>query len=409
MKRTLSLILALALLLGASAAFAEGKTITYWTMWDSTEPQGIVLQKAVDKYMADTGNTVDLQFKGRTGIREGLQPALDAGMAIDLFDEDMDRVNTTWGAYLMDLEELAKANGYEASANAGLMAASRDSAGGTLKSIPYQPYVYAYFYNKDIFAEAGVTTEPQTWAEFLDVCEKVKAAGYIPVTCDDAYIMGQFGNHLARFIGVDGVRDVVMNGKWAEEPGVLKTAQAFQDLRDKGYLSPTFGTAAWPLNQNGEFALGDAAMYLVGSWVQNETKEMTGPDFNWGCFSYPAVDGGKDGIGYAVYGSQVYGINKNSQVAQEAFDLITLITKGEFDKMMADDTIGIPADSTNTDWPALQACVQTVMANLTNRYPWDADIGKNPDIAPILKENFQKLCSGALDAQGFVDAMAATK
>ena len=49
-----------------------GKTITYWSMWESTEPQGQVIQKAVDAYMAESGNKVDLQFKGRTGIREGL-------------------------------------------------------------------------------------------------------------------------------------------------------------------------------------------------------------------------------------------------------------------------------------------------------------------------------------------------
>ena len=78
-------------------------------MWESTEPQGQVIKEAVDRFSADTGVAVDVQFKGRTGIREGLQPALDAGTNIDLFDEDIDRVNTTWGAYLMDLEELAKA------------------------------------------------------------------------------------------------------------------------------------------------------------------------------------------------------------------------------------------------------------------------------------------------------------
>ena len=98
---------------------------------------------------------MDVQFKGRTGIREGLQPALDAGTNIDLFDEDIDRVNTTWGAYLMDLEELAKASDYDATANASLMEACREVGGGTLKSIPYQPNVFAFFYNKAIFEEAA--------------------------------------------------------------------------------------------------------------------------------------------------------------------------------------------------------------------------------------------------------------
>ena len=110
----------------------DGSSLVYWSMWEATEPQGQAIQAAVDKFTEDTGVSVDLQFKGRTGIREGLQPALDAGTNIDLFDEDIDRVNSTWGQYLMDLEELAKAADYEATANAGLIAACREVGVGTL-------------------------------------------------------------------------------------------------------------------------------------------------------------------------------------------------------------------------------------------------------------------------------------
>lgn len=39
----------------------------------------------------------------------------------------------------------------------------RDAGGGTLKTIPYQPNVFAFFYNKDLFEQAGITEEPKTW------------------------------------------------------------------------------------------------------------------------------------------------------------------------------------------------------------------------------------------------------
>ena len=325
MKKFLSLLLVV-LLMGSVAASAEN--IVYWSMWESTEPQGIVIQKAVDQYVKDTGNTVDMQFKGRTGIREGLQPALDAGSTIDLFDEDIDRVNKTWGAYIMDLEELAKSKDYEATAIAGLMGACREVGGGTLKSIPYQPNLFNIFYNEEIFAEAGIEAVPTTWAEFLDVCQKIKDKGYIPVTCDDAYIMCMLGYHLARLVGEEGVVDIVTNGNWAENPAVLQAAKDYEDLAAKGFLSPTIASAVWPMNQNGELALGDAAMYLNGSWLPNEVKAMTGPDFKWGCFAYPALEGGKTGTEAANYGAQVLAINKNSAVSKAAFDLICYITKG---------------------------------------------------------------------------------
>lgn len=408
MKRALTILLAVMMLLSmASFASAEGKTVVYWSMWESTEPQGVVIQQAIDAYVAATGNKVDVQFKGRTGIREGLQPALDAGTVIDLFDEDIDRVNKTWGAYIMDLEALAKASDYEATAISGLIAACREVGGGTLKSIPYQPNVFAFFYNQDIFDEAGVAAVPATWAELLDACQKIKDAGYIPITCDDAYINCMLGYHLARLIGEEGVNDVVMNGNWAEQPAVLEAAKAYEELAAKGFLSPTIGSAVWPINQNGELALGDAAMYLNGSWLPNEVKAMTGPDFAWGCFSYPAVDGGKTGVEASNYGAQVYAIHKNSQVAPEAFELIKYVTKGAFDKTLSIESVGIPADTQNTEWPAMLAAVKNVMSSLTTRFSWAAGIENNVNMTPIVKENFQKLCAGKLTAQGFVDAMEA--
>lgn len=389
------------------ASAEEGKTIVYWSMWESTEPQGQAIQKAIDAYMEETGNTVDLQFKGRTGQREGLQAALDAGTTIDLFDEDIDRVNQVWKDYLLDLEDLAKESSYEETAIASLIGACREAGGGTLMSIPYQPNVFNFFYNKAIFEEAGVTAVPTTWAEFKDVCQKIKDAGYTPITCDDAYITCMFGYHLARYIGEEGVKRVVMDGEWAEEPAVLKMAQDYEELASLGYISEMIETNVWPAGQNTELALGMAAMYLNGSWLPNEVKDMAGEDFQWGCFSYPAVEGGVDGVEAANYGAQVFAINKDSAVAAEAFDLIEYITKGEYDKVLSEESIGIPADTTNTEWPAMLADVKPVLDSLTTRYTWAVSAEANSDMTPVLKENFLKLCGGSLTAQEFVDAMEA--
>ena len=158
-------------------------------------------------------------------------------------------MNTTWGSCLLDLEELAKANDYEATANAGLMAACREVGGGTLKSIPYQPNVFAYFYNMDIFEEAGLTKVPETWDEFLDTCQKIKDAGYTPITNDNAYIASLFGYHMSCPIG---------------EPA------------SKGYFSERIESNQWPAGQNTELAMGTAAMYLNGSWLPNEVKDIAG-------------------------------------------------------------------------------------------------------------------------------------
>lgn len=388
----------------AAPAESTGGGLVYWSMWEATEPQGMAIQAAVDAYTAETGIPVDLQFKGRTGIREGLEPALAAGTKIDLFDEDIDRVNGTWGEYLMDLEEFAAAADYESTAISGLISACREVGGGTLKSIPYQPNVFAFFYNKALFEQAGIKAEPKTWAEFLTVCQQLKDAGIVPITCDDAYADCMIGYHLGRLVGEEKVVDIVNNGKW-DDPAVMQMAKDYEDLASKGYFSENIGSNVWPAGQNTELALGEAAMYLNGSWLPNEVKDMAGDDFQWGCFSYPAVDGGVTGTEAANYGAQVYAINKNSTMGQEAFDLICKITKGEFDKQLSTDSIGIPTDTTNTEWPALIQSVKPVMDSCSVRYSWAVGIESNNDMTPVIKENFIKLMAGTLDAKGFVDAM----
>ncbi len=82
----------------AAPAESTGDKLVYWSMWDAAEPQAQAIAQSIEAFTAETGIEVDVQFKGRTGIREGLQPALDAGTNIDLFDEDIDRVNVTWAA-----------------------------------------------------------------------------------------------------------------------------------------------------------------------------------------------------------------------------------------------------------------------------------------------------------------------
>ena len=383
---------------------AADDTLVYWSMWESTEPQGQAIQEAVDAYTAETGVKVDLQFKGRTGNREALQPALDGGTQIDIFDEDIDRVNSMYAKYLLDLEDLVKETGYEETAIPGLMAACRDAGGGTLKTIPYQPNVFAFFYNKDLFEQAGVEKEPTTWAEFLDVCQKLKDAGITPMTMDDAYATSVIGYHLARLVGEDKVVEIVTEGKW-DDPAVLQMAQDIEELAKNGYYSEMVGSNVWPAGQNTELALGTAAMYLNGSWLPNEVKDMAGPDFQWGCFAYPELENGANGIETNNFGAQVFGINKDTKMPKEAFDLIKFITTGEYDKKLADASVGIPADTTNTEWPAMVECAKPVIEQSTGRFTWAAGVETNVDMTPVIKENFIKLMAGSLTADEFVAAM----
>ena len=106
---------------GESVGSSSGASVIYWSMWESTEPQGEAIAKAATAFTEETGIKVDVQFKGRTGIREGLIPALDAGTTIDMFDEDIERGNTAFAKYTTNLEEFVTKYNYEITDIVGLI------------------------------------------------------------------------------------------------------------------------------------------------------------------------------------------------------------------------------------------------------------------------------------------------
>ena len=216
---------------------------------------------------------------------------------------------------------------------------------------------------------------------------KLKDAGITPMTMDDAYATCVIGYHLARLVGEDKVKEIVTEGEW-DDPAVLQMAQDIEELASNGYYSEMVGSNVWPAGQNTELALGTAAMYLNGSWLPNEVKEMAGPDFHWGCFAYPALTDGANGIETNNFGAQVFGINKDTKLAKEAFDLITFLTKGEYDQKLADETVGIPADTTNTEWPAMVECAKPVIEQSTNRFTWACGVESNVDMVLLTEEVF---------------------
>lgn len=433
-KKILSLLLCTAMAAtmavgcgGKKSSEGGDKKIVYWSMWSAEEPQAKVIKEATEKFTKDTGVEVDLQFKGRNGQREGLQPALDAKQTIDVFDEDVNRVNGAWGKYLLDLEDLAK--DYETQyGNEKLFSIARNAYGqanggeATLHSIPYQPSIFGFFYNKTLFEEAGIQEVPKTWAELDAVCAKLKEKDITPITADDAYITSFMGLHLAKYLGQDGVKALVGDPavakkvesgeipavKWEDE-AVLNAAKALADFAKKGYFSEHITTNAYPAGQNQEFAPGNAAIVICGSWLPNEAKATVSEDLAWGYFNYPSVEGGVDDNTANNIANQVFAINKDSKMQKEAMDYITYITTGETDKAFATEALCIPADKNNGDaWPEELFGVKEQFDATTKFYDWAAGVENNNDVTPVLKENSLKLIGGQMTPEEFVSAMAKT-
>lgn len=387
----------------SKAPTGDPVTLTYWSMWSAEEAQGVAVQKVVDDYMAETGNTVKIEWKGRD-INNLIQAALDAKTEIDLFENDFLNISRKYAGQSLDLEEMAKAANYDSFAIPVLPKTVRDVA-GSLKCIPFQPYTSGIFYSKAAFEKAKIDKEPQTWTEFLDVCEKLKTAGYVPLAQDDAYVTYTLGFHLARYIGEEGIKDMIRKGEWAENPAVTKALDDMATLRTKGYLSKT-APDTYPEGQN-ELGFGTAAMVINASWVPQEISNNTQSTDELGMFNYPSVDGGKDANTIQNVGAQGIAIPSASKHPQEAFDLIMRLTSGEGDLAIANGSNGVPADTRNTVWPPLVAGCQDAFNALTGIYDWNCGLGLDADISALVDENMKKVFAGTIDTKGFIKALEA--
>lgn len=417
MKKTTCVAILLILALFAAPLFAGGsaeasatskKTVTYWSMWNEVEPQGMVLAQAAEAFEKERGIKIDIVFNGRE-IRKTLQPALEAGENIDIFDEDISRVNNTWGKYLLPLEDYVKktypttgGKPFDQSVSTALIDLARQEGGGTLKVVPYQPFAFVVMYNKDLFTKAGITTTPKTWAEFEDVCAKLMKAGITPITVDDAYMAAFFGYNLSRLAGLERTLEMANNNEF-KDPSVLEFARIWSDFAKKGYISKRAASNIFPTGQIEEIAAGKVAMYLNGTWLPNEIKGNA-PNLNWGSFAWPAM--GPKGVGIEAnnYGAQCFGINKNTKVADEAFEFIVYMTTGKWDSELAKQSLGVPMGN-DSDWPKQTAEAKTIIDNTTTWMTWGVGMENVPDVNAKIKENFSKLILGSLDAEGFYAAM----
>ncbi len=80
----------------------------------------------------------------------------------------------------------------------GALANMIDPIEGKLYSLNFETVQVLWFYNKRIFDEVGITDVPSqpTWSQFIEWCEMIKDAGYIPLA-----IAGDFANFWSGSVG----------------------------------------------------------------------------------------------------------------------------------------------------------------------------------------------------------------
>ncbi|NKB67731.1 MAG: extracellular solute-binding protein [Candidatus Latescibacteria bacterium] len=134
---------------------------------------------------------------------------------------------------------------------------------GKSYTLPIDYIDIAVFYNRDLFAQLGLV-EPETWQEWLELCQQVERAGYVPIAVGgdaESYWAGEMG-WLVRLLGDAYLRNLVpllmaRPGDWDYQAG-----------RNKNYsYQPTdlYSDMLVVLNREREFqAISDGQVDFAG-------------------------------------------------------------------------------------------------------------------------------------------------
>lgn len=203
----------------------------------------------------------------------------------------------------------------------------------TIYGIPFTSYIYVMYYNKALFQEAGLAEDdiPETWDEFLEVCETLKQAGITPFVCGakDGYI-GQWGISalLSTMLGSD--TSLVSSGEPLSGTAYEEAAALWAQLGENGYINED--ALSYEANGNAvtEFINGNGAMYLNSDWVSDPVYEGLGDDV--GIFPFPAADASNPNAdyNYAGAGCNLCVVNY-SQHTEEAVEFVKWFTSEEFE------------------------------------------------------------------------------
>lgn len=200
---------------------------------------------------------------------------------------------------LSDLSDTAAAKSADLATFGPLMAQYGECA-GQISALPYSIMSSAVIYNKDIFAEHGLTV-PRTWSELLDVANRLREAGIDPfyATFKDEWTVGQGWFDYA----IGGSIDVgKFFGKLHEAGDRVgpQSAASFQDLAapmEKMLKLSVYANRDAAARSYGDgnlaIAQGKAAMYLQGPWAFSEIAKSA-PELNLGTFPLPMTEDPKD-------------------------------------------------------------------------------------------------------------------
>lgn len=353
---------------GGSSSSSSGKVTLSWWNNANTQPLLGVFQNVIKTFeAANPGITIQNVPMQNELFKTKITPALRGSAPPDIFQQ--------WGsggeATQVKTGKLADISSYVSSWVGQLgVPATAWQADGKWYGIPYDLHVVGFWYRKDLFAQAGITTPPATITELVADDAKLKAKGITPITVGmkDGWPGAFWWEYFAvRECSSDTIKQAMSNVSLSD-PCFVKASKDLSDFIktdpfEKGFLGVPAQNI--PSSSVGLLVNGKAAMELQGDWNPGAGASLT-PDKNvnakLGWFPFPTVPGGAGDPKAVLGGGDGYSCT-TSAAEPACAKFLQYLTTPEVQRQLLGAGVGLPVNPAAADALTVPGAKDAAAAN----------------------------------------------
>jgi raffinose/stachyose/melibiose transport system substrate-binding protein len=318
---------------------SSSKTIHWWHIQNTDPMLSVWAGLARDFEAAHPGVKVDITPLENEAFKAKLTTVTQAGNPPDVFH--------SWGGGVLEQQVGAglvkELSGDAASflSNVSPNGVKLYQIGGKQYGTPYELGMVGFWYNKELFAKAGVSSTPKTWGELLGVVRQLKAAGIVPIALagGDKWPAHFYWSYLAlRQSGVASMTEAANAGAF-DAPDFVTAGAKLAELVELEPFQPGFLGAKYMAN-DGQSALmgnGQTAMELMGQWAPTieaaYSTDKKGIGDKLGFFPFPALEGGRGSPTEVLGGANGFAVGRNAP--PEVFEFLKFLLSPESQRKAA--------------------------------------------------------------------------
>ncbi len=350
---------------GSTEASSEGAvTITFPTSWVGVSVGTEWFNERMEAFNAEYGDQINVEIEEIAGDQayvDKMKVLYSSNSLPDVISTGGYNLIDSMSDQMVDLTDYIDSDFYDSLYENGWEVNSRD---GKIYGIPYSRQIIGYFYNKELFEQAGIEEPPTTWDEFFEACDKLLAAGITPLSMDTADSGWCTSLMLGAMIAQTDEGEEFMNTLLPTDYNTdefIAAAGMIQEMFEKYTTSNAVGGTYEDAASN--FFMGNTAMIANGPWMVSDFYDDTMVDEGFadkiGTAAFP---------GNVMYNSGKIGFNiaaKSEETIEAAVTFCEFLTNEESQVSMLEIMGEVPVNK-NAESDEVYPLVNEVIENGNN-------------------------------------------